>query len=67
MNRWEACEKVIDVAELQRRFLIRSEEEILAEYDRAMTRLAEQNANASAEEVAADVKAAIAEVRSSQP
>jgi len=59
--------KVIDIAEFQRRFLTRSEEETLAEYERAAARLAELNAIYSDEEIATDVEAAIAEVRSSQP
>ncbi len=45
-------QKVMNAAELQRRFLIRQEAQILAEYDRAVVRLAEQNANYSAEEIA---------------
>lgn len=45
------------------RFLAWKEGEILAEFDRAMLRLAEQNAGFSDDEIAADVEAAIAEVR----
>jgi len=44
-------------------FLTWKEQEILAEFDRAMLRLAEQNASYSDDEIAADVDAAIAEVR----
>lgn len=39
------------------------ERELVQEYDRAIKRLAEQNAQYSEEEVAADVEAAIQEVR----
>lgn len=39
------------------------EREIVREFDRAITRLAEQNAKYGEEEVAADVEAAIQEVR----
>ncbi len=45
------------------RFLAWKEQEVLAEFDRVMARLAEQNAAYSDAEVAADVDAAIAEVR----
>jgi len=41
------------------RFLVWQEEKVLAEYDRAVARLAEQNASYSDEEVAADVRAAL--------
>ena len=45
------------------RFMAWKEQEIVAEFDRAMMRLAEQNAVYSDDEIAADVDAAIAEVR----
>jgi prevent-host-death family protein len=45
------------------RFRAWKEQEIVAEFDRAMMRLAEQNAVYSDDEIAADVDAAIAEVR----
>lgn len=45
------------------RFLAWKEQEIVAEFDRAMMRLAEQNAVYGDDEIAADVDAAIAEVR----
>ena len=44
-------------------FLAWKEQDVLYEFDRAMTRLAEQNAVYSDDEVAADVEAALAEVR----
>ena len=44
-------------------FLAWKEQDVLSEFDRVMTRLAEQNAVYSDDEVAADVEAAIAEVR----
>jgi prevent-host-death family protein len=45
------------------RFLAWKEQEVLGEFDRVMARLAEQNAAYGEDEVAADVEAAIAEVR----
>jgi prevent-host-death family protein len=45
------------------RFLAWKDQEILAEFDRAMVRVAEQNAIYGDDEIAADVEAAIAEVR----
>lgn len=45
------------------RFLAWKEQEVLYEFDRVMARLAEQNAAYGDDEVAADVEAAIAEVR----
>ena len=45
------------------RFMAWKEQEIVAEFDRAMNRLAEQNATYSDDEIAMDVDAAIAEVR----
>ncbi len=39
------------------------EQEVLAEFDRAMQRMAERNANFSDDEIAADVEQAITEVR----
>ena len=42
------------------------EQEVLARFDRLAARLAEQNASASEEEVAADVAAALDEVRSNR-
>jgi prevent-host-death family protein len=45
------------------RFMAWKEQEIVAEFDRAMNRLAEQNATYGDDEIAADVDAAIAEVR----
>ena len=47
-------------------FLAWKEQDVLYEFDRAMTRLAEQNAVYSDDEVAADVEAALAEVRAGQ-
>jgi len=44
-------------------FLAWQEQEVLAEFDRAMQRMAERNANFSDEEIAADVEQAIIEVR----
>jgi prevent-host-death family protein len=44
-------------------FLAWKEQEIVAEFDRAMQRLAERNADYSDDEVAADVEEAINEVR----
>ena len=44
-------------------FLAWKEQDVLYEFDRVMTRLAEQNAVYSDDEVAADVEATIAEVR----
>lgn len=43
------------------------ERELVQEYDRAIKRLAEQNAQSSEEEVAADVEAALQEVRKEHP
>jgi prevent-host-death family protein len=45
------------------RFLAWQEQEVLGEFDRVMARLAEQNAAYGDEEIAADVEAAIADVR----
>jgi prevent-host-death family protein len=45
------------------RFLAWKEQEVLGEFDRVMARLAEQNANYGEDEVAADVEAAVTEVR----
>ena len=45
------------------RFRAWNEQEIVAEFDRAMMRLAEQNVVYGDDEIAADVDAAIAEVR----
>ena len=47
-------------------FLAWKERDVLYKFDRAMTRLAEQNALYSDDEVAADVEAALAEVRAGQ-
>jgi prevent-host-death family protein len=44
-------------------FLAWREQEVLAEFDRAMQRMAERNANFSDDEIAADVEQAITEVR----
>jgi prevent-host-death family protein len=44
-------------------FLAWTEQEVLAEFDRAMQRMAERNANFSDDEIAADVEQAITEVR----
>lgn len=44
-------------------FLAWKEQEIVAEFDRAMQRLAEHNADYSDDEIAADVEEAITEVR----
>ena len=46
-------------------FLAWKEREVLQEFDRALARLAERNARYGAGEVAADVAAEVAEVRSS--
>jgi prevent-host-death family protein len=43
------------------------EQEVLARFDRLAARLAEQNASASEEEVAADVATSLEEVRSNRP
>lgn len=48
------------------RFLTWKEQEVVAEFDRAMLRLAERNASYSDEEIDADVDAALAEVRYTQ-
>jgi prevent-host-death family protein len=48
------------------RFLTWKEQEVVAEFDRAMLRLAERNASYGEDEIDADVEAAIAEVRSSE-
>lgn len=48
------------------RFLTWKEQEVVAEFDRAMLRLAERNANYGDEEIDADVDAALAEVRYTQ-
>ncbi len=45
------------------RFLAWKEQEVVAEFDRAMLRLAERNASYGDEEIDADVEAALAEVR----
>lgn len=45
------------------RFLLWKEQEVIAEFDRAMLRLAERNAGYGDDEIDADVDAAIAEVR----
>jgi len=45
------------------RFQALQEEQVLARFDRLVTRMAEQNVAVSEEEVAADAAAAIAEVR----
>ena len=44
-------------------FLAWQEQEVLAEFDKAMQRMAERNANFGDDEIAADVEQAIAEVR----
>lgn len=44
-------------------FLAWKEQEVVAEFDRAMLRIAEHNANFRDDEIAADVEEAIAEVR----
>lgn len=44
-------------------FLAWQEQAVLAEFDKAMQRMAERNANYSDDEIAADVEQAIAEVR----
>jgi hypothetical protein len=44
-------------------FLAWKEQEVLGEFDRVMARLAEQNAVYGDDEVAADVEAAISQVR----
>jgi prevent-host-death family protein len=48
------------------RFLAWKEQEVVAEFDRAMLRLAERNANYADDEIDADVDAALAEVRYTQ-
>lgn len=48
------------------RFLTWKEQEVVAEFDRAMLRLAERNASYSDEEIDADVAVALAEVRYTQ-
>lgn len=48
------------------RFLTWKEQEVVAEYDRAMLRLAERNANYDDDEIDADVDAAVTEVRYQQ-
>lgn len=45
------------------RFLTWKEQEVVAEFDRAMLRLAERNAGYGDDEIAADVDTALAEVR----
>lgn len=47
-------------------FLTWKEQEVAAEFDRAMVRLAERNATYSDDEIAVDVNAAIDEVRTAQ-
>lgn len=48
------------------RFLTWKEQEVVAEFDRAMLRLAERNAGYGDDEIATDVDAAVAEVRYAQ-
>ena len=48
------------------RFLTWKEQEVVAEYDRAMLRLAERNASYDDDEIDADVDAAVTEVRYQQ-
>jgi prevent-host-death family protein len=48
------------------RFLTWKEQEVVAEFDRAMLRLAERNASYGDDEIDADVEAAIVEVRATQ-
>jgi prevent-host-death family protein len=48
------------------RFLTWKEQEVVAEFDRAMLRLAERNAGYGDDEIDADVDAALAEVRYAQ-
>ncbi len=48
------------------RFLTWKEQEVVAEFDRAMLRLAERNAGYGDDEIDADVKAAIDEAREKQ-
>jgi prevent-host-death family protein len=48
------------------RFVAWQEQEIVAEFDRAILRLAERNAGYGDDEIAADVKAAVDEARATQ-
>jgi len=63
LTRGSRPEAVLIPYEEYLRFQALQEEQVLARFDLLITRMAEQNATVSEEEVASDVAAAIAELR----